>query len=41
MYKIPNRNIFCDTIGGWIKEMIWVYIIMKIFKNDISAITEK
>ena len=39
MYKIPFRSIYCDTIGGWIKEMIWVFIVMKIFKSDIESIT--
>jgi len=39
MYKIPGRMIVCNTIGGWIKEMLWVYVVMKVFKMDIDAIT--
>ena len=39
MYKVPFRDIVCDSIGSWIKECIWVFIIMKVFKNDIDAIT--
>jgi hypothetical protein len=39
MYKIPGRMIVCDTVGSWIKEMLWVYVIMKVFKTDIAAIT--
>jgi hypothetical protein len=41
MYKIPGRMIVCDTIGGWLKEMLWIYVIMKIFVEDINAITCK
>ena len=41
MYKIPGRSIICDSIGGWIKEMIWIYIVRKVFKNDIDAISCK
>lgn len=38
MYKIPGRSIVCDTIPTWIKEMIWVYVVMKAFRTDIEAI---
>jgi len=38
-YKIPGRSIVCDTPLRWLKEMIWVYIVMKIFRDDINAIT--
>ena len=38
-YKIPGRQIYCDTIGGWIREMLWVYVVMKVFRSDIDAIT--
>lgn len=38
-YKIPGRSIVCDTPLRWLKEMIWVYVIMKIFWEDIDAIT--
>lgn len=41
MYKIPGRSIVCDTPLAWLKEMIWVYVVMKVFSSDIDAITEK
>lgn len=37
MYKIPFRLVYCDTLGSWIKEMIWVFVIIKVFKSDIDA----
>lgn len=39
MYKIPGRSIVCDTIPAWIKEMIWVYVVWKVFRSDIEAIS--
>lgn len=39
MYKIPGRSIYCGTISQWIKEMFWVYVIMKVFRDDIAAIS--
>lgn len=39
MFKIPGRDIYCDTIICWAQEMIWVYVIMKCFKRDIEAIS--
>jgi hypothetical protein len=41
MYKVPGRSIVCDTIGGWIQEVLWCYVVMKLFKSDIEAITRK
>lgn len=41
MYKIPGRAIYCDTFLSWLQEMVWVYIVLKIFRSDIDAITEK
>lgn len=37
-YKIPGRSISCDTLRGWIQEMLWCYVVMKIFHKDIEAI---
>jgi hypothetical protein len=39
VYKVPGRLIHCDTIGSWIREIIWCYVIMKLFKDDIDAIS--
>lgn len=41
MYKIPGRDIVCETFSGWVKEMIWVYVVMKVFRADIEAVSEK
>ena len=38
MYKIPGRSIVCDTLGGWIHEMLWVYVVMKLFRKDLDAV---
>ena len=40
MYKIPGRSIVCNTIGEWTREMIWCYIIMKLFRADIDSIVD-
>lgn len=37
MYKIPGRSIYCDSIGSWVHEMLWVYVVIKLFRNDIEA----
>lgn len=35
-YKIPRRQIWCDSIGSWLKEMAWVFIVYKIFGDYIE-----
>lgn len=41
MYKIPGRSIVCGTPVEWLKEMIWAYVVMKVFRSDIDAITQQ
>jgi hypothetical protein len=41
MYKVPGRRIYCDSLKSWFREILWCYIIMKVFKSDIDAITTK
>lgn len=36
MYKIPGRDIYCETLGGWFKEMLWVYVVRVFFRFDIE-----
>ena len=31
MYKIPRRAVYCDTFGSWVKEMIWIFLVLKLF----------
>jgi len=38
MYKVPGRSIICSTIGEWIREIIWCYVVMKLFREDIESI---
>jgi hypothetical protein len=38
-WKVPGRSIVCDTPLRWLREIVWCYVIMKLFKSDIDAIT--
>ena len=38
MWKIPYRQVYCTTFRGWVKEMIWIYVIRRVFAKDIEAI---
>lgn len=38
MYKIPRREVYCDTLRSWFHELLWVFLVMKLFRNDISEI---
>lgn len=37
-WKIPRRQVYCATLGGWLREMLWVFVVLKLFRNDIDAI---
>jgi hypothetical protein len=36
MFKVPFRMIYCDTIGSWIKETIWCFVVIKIWRNAVD-----
>jgi hypothetical protein len=36
MYKVPGRSIMCDSFGSWIKEIVWCYVVIKIWKNAVE-----
>lgn len=40
MYKVPFRDIYCDTLRSWIQETIWCHVILKVFKSDIDSYRE-
>jgi hypothetical protein len=40
MYKVPGRMIYCSTIGQWIQEILWCYVVMKLFRTDIEGMTK-
>ena len=40
MYKVPGRMIYCDTIGAWFQEILWCYVVMKVFRTDIEGMTK-
>ena len=31
MYRVPFRQVYCDTIGSWLKETIWCHLVIKLF----------
>jgi len=39
MYKVPGRMIYCDSLRSWFQEILWCYVVMKLFKSDIASIT--
>ena len=38
MYKVWYRQIYCETITGWVREMVWVHVVMPLFRRDIDEI---
>lgn len=31
MYKIPFRQVYCESLIGWLKEMAWIFFVIKLF----------
>ena len=30
-YKIPFRRVYTSTFKDWIKEIVWIFVVIKIF----------
>jgi len=33
MYKIPNRQVYCDSLKYWFSAMIWIFFVIKIWPD--------
>lgn len=40
-YKIPRRQVYCGSVGSWLKTMVWIFGVLKVFKQDVDAIVCK
>jgi hypothetical protein len=36
MYKIPRRQVYCDTFGTWLKQMVWIFLVIKLFPHCVD-----
>jgi hypothetical protein len=37
-YKIPFRQIYCETIRSWIREFVWVFVIYRLYGDYIHQL---
>jgi len=35
-YKIPFRQIYCETLSGWLHEVLWCFVVIPLFQSDIE-----
>lgn len=33
MWKVPRRSIYCDTFMSWLKEVCWVFFVIKVWPH--------
>lgn len=32
-WKVPFRQVYCDTFAGWLKSLLWIFVVMKVFPH--------
>lgn len=37
-WKVPRRQVYCHTLRSWIREVLWIFVVLKFFRADIDAI---
>jgi hypothetical protein len=40
MYKILRRQVYCDTLLVWFREMIWIFFVIKLFPYSYDFCNE-
>ncbi len=36
MYKVPRRDIYCNTILQWLLETTWCFVVIKVFPGAVD-----
>ena len=31
MFKVPFRQVYCDTFIGWLKAILWCHVVIRVF----------
>lgn len=37
-WKVPFREVYCDTFGAWVRETVWCHIVLRLFRADVEAL---
>jgi len=32
-WKVPFRQVYCDTFWRWVKSTVWCHIVIKVYPN--------
>lgn len=30
-YKVPFRDVYCDTFAGWMRQTFWCHVVIRVF----------
>lgn len=33
MWKVPFRQVYCDTFGAWLRAVLWCFVVLKVFPH--------
>lgn len=36
VWKVPGRTIVCNSLSSWIKEIVWCYVVIKIWPDAVE-----
>ena len=32
-YRVPFRQVYCDTFGSWLKAILWCHVALRLYPN--------
>lgn len=36
MWKVPFRQVYCDTFGNWLRTTFWCHVVIKVFPHVVD-----
>lgn len=39
-YKVPFRQVYCETLSLWLKETVWCHLVLRVFPHALDLGSE-
>lgn len=36
-WKVPFRQVYCDTFWTWVRAIIWCHFVLRLFPNAVEV----
>lgn len=37
-FKVPRRQVYCDTLQDWVHAVLWCHVVLRYFQRDLEQL---